>query len=112
MLGHHQHACETPSTWLFAGWQMMARLKWYLEPLSPHQLKNRSQIWTPSDKTFWICAGIILLIDLEMLFFQHHMILTNTQNCYIITLSVAERAAVHTDTGIRALEVSSTECTC
>ena len=45
--------------WLFAGVPMMARLKWYLDPPSPHQLKKRCQSWTPSYKTFWIrvCKG-------------------------------------------------------
>ena len=57
MLGHHLHASETPLIWRFAGWPMMARLQWYLDPLSPHQLKKNHQIWTPSDKTFWIHAG-------------------------------------------------------
>ena len=31
---------------------MMARLKWYLDPLSPHQLKDSSRSWTPSEKKF------------------------------------------------------------
>ena len=33
---------------------MMAHLKWYLDPLSPHQLKKTCQIWTPSDRAVWI----------------------------------------------------------
>ena len=37
---------------------MMARLKWYFDPPSPHQLKDQTkkkrQSWTPADKTFWI----------------------------------------------------------
>ena len=39
MLGHHRHASETPFKWCFAGGPMMARLKQYLDPTSPHQLK-------------------------------------------------------------------------
>ena len=39
---------------------MMARLKWDLDPPSPHQLKKkRCQSWIPSDKTFWIRAWIM-----------------------------------------------------
>ena len=41
----------------FTGGPMMARLKWYFDPLSLHQVKNknkRCQSWTPSDETFWI----------------------------------------------------------
>ena len=34
--------------WPFAGGPMMARLEWY----SPHQLKKKRQIWTPSEKNF------------------------------------------------------------
>ena len=42
---------------------MIACLKWYLDPTSPHQLKNnkKGQSWTPSDKAFWICACVIPL---------------------------------------------------
>ena len=37
-------------------------LKWYLDPLSLHQVKKRCQSWTPSDETFcfrawWIPGG-------------------------------------------------------
>ena len=34
MLGHHQHTSEV------TGGHMMAYLQWYLDPLSPHQLKK------------------------------------------------------------------------
>ena len=58
--GHHQHASETPFKWRFAGGSMMARLKCYLDPPTPHQLKKKQkkprQNWTPSDKTVWIRA--------------------------------------------------------
>ena len=57
MLGHRRPASETPLQWHFAGGPMMARLKWYLNPLSPHQQK-RSQSWTPYETTFWIRACI------------------------------------------------------
>ena len=40
MFGHHGPASETSFKWRFAGEPMMACLKWYLDPLSPHQLKN------------------------------------------------------------------------
>ena len=36
---------------------MMTLLKWYLESLSPHQLKNMSKL-DPSDKAFWIRAWL------------------------------------------------------
>ena len=43
MLGHHRHASETSIKWRFAGGPMLARLKWYLDPPSPHQLKKQQQ---------------------------------------------------------------------
>ena len=46
MLGHHLPARETR----FNGRPMVARLKCYLNPLSPHQPKKCSQSWTPSEK--------------------------------------------------------------
>ena len=63
MLGHLWHISETPSKWRFAGGPMIARLYWwYLDPPSPHKLKKkRCQSWTPSDKTFWICACYYLV---------------------------------------------------
>ena len=42
MLGHNVHASETTFKWRFAGGRMMARLKWYLDPLSPNQLNNNN----------------------------------------------------------------------
>ena len=39
MLGHYRPASETPFKWRFAGGPMMARIKWYFDPPSPHQLK-------------------------------------------------------------------------
>ena len=35
---------------------MTARLHWYLDPYSPHQLKKQRQSWTPSNKASWIRA--------------------------------------------------------
>ena len=40
MLGHHRHASKTPFKWRLTGGPMMARLQWYLDPSSPHQLKK------------------------------------------------------------------------
>ena len=40
MLGHHQHASETPLKWRFAGVPMTARLEWCFDPPSPHQIKK------------------------------------------------------------------------
>ena len=50
MFGHHRPASETPFKWRFACKPLMARLKCYLDPSSPHQLKHkqnkkRSQSW-------------------------------------------------------------------
>ena len=62
MLGHHRHASETPFKWRFAGGPIMARLNWYLDPLSPRELKknnekNPAKVGPPPpDKTFWIRA--------------------------------------------------------
>ena len=42
MLGHHRHTSETPFRWRFTGGPIMARLYWYLDPLSPHQLKKKT----------------------------------------------------------------------
>ena len=41
---------------------MMARLKWDVDPPSPHQLKKKKKKlskFIPSDKTFWIRAWIM-----------------------------------------------------
>ena len=54
-LGHHRHASKTPFKWRFAGGMMIASLKWYVDPSSPHQLK-KCQSSAPSDKTVWIRA--------------------------------------------------------
>ena len=43
MLGHHRHAREKPFKWRFASGPMMARLWWYADPISPHQLKKQQQ---------------------------------------------------------------------
>ena len=40
MLGHYRPASETPLKWRFGGVPMMACFKWYLDPLSPHQLQR------------------------------------------------------------------------
>ena len=40
MLGHHMATSETSFKWRFAGEPLMARLLWYLDPLSPHQLQK------------------------------------------------------------------------
>ena len=42
MLGHHPHSCEMPFKWCFGGGPMMASLKWYFDPPSPHQLKQKN----------------------------------------------------------------------
>ena len=41
-LGHHRHASETP--FHFADGPMMARLQWYLDSPSPHQLKKQNVV--------------------------------------------------------------------
>ena len=43
MLGHHWYDSETPFKWRFAGRSMLARLWWYLDPLSLHQLTKKQQ---------------------------------------------------------------------
>ena len=43
MLSQHRHASETTFKWRFAGGPMMARLEWYLDPSSPHQLKKKKK---------------------------------------------------------------------
>ena len=43
MLGHHRPASETPLKWRFASGPMMARFNWYLDPLSPHQIKKKER---------------------------------------------------------------------
>ena len=40
MLDHHRPASETPFKWPFNDGPMMAHFKWYLDPLSPHQLNK------------------------------------------------------------------------
>ena len=44
MLGHHRPASETPFKWRFTGGPLMARLKWYLDPSSPHQTYNKEKV--------------------------------------------------------------------
>ena len=57
MLGHHRLASETPFQWRFADRPIIARFWWILMPRSPKKPKRKPyQIWTPSDKTFWIRA--------------------------------------------------------
>ena len=43
MLGHYPHASETLFKWRCAGGPIMSRLKWYLDPTSPHQLKQQQK---------------------------------------------------------------------
>ena len=59
MLVHHLPASKMPFQWRLAGGPMMAQLKRYLDLLSPHQLKKSYQIWTLSDRTFWIRGMLI-----------------------------------------------------
>ena len=40
MLCHQQPVSETPFEWRFDVGPMMTHLKWYLDPLSPHQPSN------------------------------------------------------------------------
>ena len=40
MLGHHWYNSEMPFQWRFAGRPMLARLWWYLDRLSLHQLRR------------------------------------------------------------------------
>ena len=64
MLGHHWYDSETPFKWRFAGGPMLARLWWYLDRLSLHQLRKTKQKKKkrcqsrppPSGKTVWIRA--------------------------------------------------------
>ena len=44
MLGHHRPASEMPFKWRFAGGQMMAHVKPYLDPISPHHRKKTTCI--------------------------------------------------------------------
>ena len=44
MLGHHRPASETLFKLRFVWGQMMARLWWYLDPPSSHQLKKSSKL--------------------------------------------------------------------
>ena len=43
MLGHHRPPSEAPFKWRCAGRLMMAHLKWYLDPLSLHQLTKKQK---------------------------------------------------------------------
>ena len=59
MLGHHRPASETSFKWRFASGPMIARLKWYLDPPIPHQLRKKKHIKVgppPPDNTSWIRA--------------------------------------------------------
>ena len=61
MLGRHRPTREMPFKSHFSGC-----FKWYLEPLSLHQLKKLCQSCTHSDKTFWIraCDSEVIIICL------------------------------------------------
>ena len=56
MLGHYRPASKMQFKWRFAGRLMMARLKWYLGPLSPHQLKKTLSELDPLIQNFWVRA--------------------------------------------------------
>ena len=59
MLGHHRHASEAPFKWRFAGGPMVARLQWYFDPPSPHQLKKTlSQLDPPLTKSSGSAHGL------------------------------------------------------
>ena len=51
--------------WAIIGTPAKHHLKWYLDPLSPHKLKNikRCHSRTPSDKTFLIHACILYISE-------------------------------------------------
>ena len=51
---------------------------------------------------------IVVLIVLFVL--QHRMYIKNGHSCYMSDLSADERLAVHTDDGIRNLEVNTIVC--
>ena len=65
-LGHHRHPSETPFKRRFAGGPMMAHFfsdMWILSPLKKEKKKktlSELQSWTPSDKTFWIRAWVLI----------------------------------------------------
>ena len=76
MLGHYRAASETPFKWRFTGGPMMARLLWYLNPLSPHQLKQEEQKrktknvrveLSPLWQAFWIreCSFLHFLMKIS-----------------------------------------------
>ena len=56
MLGHHQPTREMSFKWRFAGGTMMTRfyMQWYLDPLSPHQLKKLDPLRSAHEGTMRI----------------------------------------------------------
>ena len=56
MLGHHRHASETPFQMAFRWRADDGPFSWYIDSPSLINYKKTYQIWTPSDKTFWIRA--------------------------------------------------------
>ena len=53
----------SPARQRHAGGPIIAHLKWYLDPLSLHQVKKRCQSWTPSDETLWIRACLAIFFS-------------------------------------------------
>ena len=57
MVGHYQHASETPFQGRSAGWPTFSGISILCIPSSPPPPHpKKTQCWTPSDKTFWIRA--------------------------------------------------------
>ena len=56
MLGHRQHASETPFKWRFAGGLMMTRLQCFLDPPTPH--KKTSKVGPPLTKLSGSAHGL------------------------------------------------------
>ena len=61
---HHRHTSETPFKWRFAGWPMMARLQWYLDPPFPHQLKNIGPPLTKLSRSAHGCQTVQIRLTL------------------------------------------------
>ena len=59
MFGHHRYASETHHLMAFFWQANDGPLIVVLDPFSPHEQKQNKKnvaFWTPSEKTFWICA--------------------------------------------------------
>ena len=70
MYGHHRHSSvNMPFKWCFAvgrWWPTYSGILILCSLINWKKTHKKTQSWTPSDKTYWICAWCSLKIDIEV----------------------------------------------